>query len=67
MPSYEKRGRFLASSFADAEFYGRPNHVPERVTIASPVVGDDNTIERKLIGRAEWGLMLPDVPVFFVS
>jgi hypothetical protein len=51
--AYEKPGKFLASSFADAEFYGRPDDVPERVTIASPVVGDNNTIERKLIGRVE--------------
>ncbi len=40
--AYEKRGKFLASSFGEAEFYGRPNHV-DRVTIASPVVGDNNT------------------------
>jgi len=51
--AYEKRGKFLASSFEEAEFYGRPGDVPEKVTIASPVVGDNDTIERKLIGRVE--------------
>lgn len=51
--AYEKRGKFLASSFQEAEFYGRPGDQPERVTIASPVVGDNETIERKLIGRVE--------------
>jgi len=34
--------------------------VPERVTIASPVVGDNNTIERKLLGRVE---SHPDISV----
>jgi hypothetical protein len=51
--AYRKRGKFLSSSFGEAEFYGRPNDVPERVAIASPVVGDESTIERKLIGRVE--------------
>jgi hypothetical protein len=51
--AYQKRGKFLASNFAEAEFYGRPNDVPERVTIAFPLVGDNNTIERKLIARVE--------------
>ena len=51
--TYEKRGKFLASSFEEAEFYGRPGDVPATVTIASPVVGDNDTIERKLIRRVE--------------
>jgi hypothetical protein len=51
--SYEKRGKFFTSSFGEAEFYGRPGDVPEKVTITSPVVGDNDTIERKLIGRVE--------------
>jgi hypothetical protein len=51
--AYKKRGKFLASSFQEAEFYGRPGDQPEKVTIASPVVGDNDTIERKLIGRVE--------------
>jgi hypothetical protein len=51
--AYEKRGKFLASSFEEAEFYGRPGDLPEKVTIASPLIGDNDTIERKLIGRVE--------------
>jgi hypothetical protein len=51
--AYEKRGKFLSSSFGEAEFYGRPNDIPDRVTIASPVVGDNDTIERNLIGHVE--------------
>ena len=51
--AYEKRGKFFASSFREAQFYGRPSDVPEKVTIACPLVGDNDTIERKLIGRVE--------------
>jgi hypothetical protein len=58
--AYEKRGKFFASSFGEAEFYGRPNDDPEKVTIASPVVGDNDTIERKLLGRVE---SHPDITV----
>jgi hypothetical protein len=51
--AYEKRGKFFSSTFGEAEFYGRPNDIPERVAIASPLIGDNDTIERKLIGRVE--------------
>jgi hypothetical protein len=51
--AYEKRGKFLASSFREAEFYGRPCDVPERVVIAAPIIGDDHFIEAALIGRVE--------------
>lgn len=51
--AYKKRGKFLASSFAEAEFYGRPNDEPEKLMIAAPIVGDNDTIERKLIGRVQ--------------
>jgi hypothetical protein len=51
--AYEKRGKFFSSSFAEAEFYGRPGDMPERVKISSPLVGDNNSIERKLLGRVE--------------
>jgi hypothetical protein len=58
--AYQKRGKFFASSFSDAEFYGRPQDEPEQVTIASPVVGDNDAIERNLLGRAE---SYPDIAV----
>jgi len=51
--AYQKRGKFLASTFREAEFYGRPDDNPERVVIASPLVGDNEAIERTLIGRVE--------------
>ncbi len=49
--AYHKRGRFLASSFKEAEFWGRPLDEPQRVSVAHPLVGDEKTIERKLFGR----------------
>jgi hypothetical protein len=46
--SYRNRGKFFASSFSEAEFYGRPLDVPERVKISRPLVGDERTIARVL-------------------
>jgi hypothetical protein len=37
--AYKKRGKFFASTFSQAEFYGRPNDEPERVNIGNPVYG----------------------------
>ena len=49
--AYHKRGKFLASSFREAEFWGRPLDEPQRVTVTRPLIGDENAIERKLLGR----------------
>lgn len=49
--AYTKRGKFLASSFREAEFWGRPLDEPQRVTIARPLIGDEETIEKSLLGR----------------
>jgi len=35
--AYLKRGKFLASTYLQAEFYGRPNIKPEKVQIYNPV------------------------------
>ena len=51
--SYSKRGKFLASTYREAEFWGRPNDRPERVTVRNPLVGDEATIELTLLGRYE--------------
>lgn len=37
--AYKKRGKFLASTFRQAEFYGRPNNGFEQVEIKNPVFG----------------------------
>jgi len=49
--AYGKRGKFLASSFRDAEFWGRPLDEPQRVAVSKPLIGDEELIERKLFGR----------------
>jgi hypothetical protein len=49
--AYRKRGKFLASSFREAEFWGRPLDEPQRVAIAVPLVGDEPAIERELFGK----------------
>jgi len=37
--AYKNRGKFLASTYQQAEFYGRPNDVPDKVKIENPVCG----------------------------
>jgi hypothetical protein len=49
--AYEKRGQFLASSFAAAEFWGRPLDTPIRVTVANPLVGDEPSVHKLLFGK----------------
>ncbi len=49
--AYSTRGKFLACSFKEAEFWGRPLDQPERVRIVRPLVGDEGAIEKELFGR----------------
>jgi hypothetical protein len=51
--AYWKRGKFLSSTFKEAEFYGRPKDAPEKVTITSPLVGSNDLIERSLFGAVK--------------
>ncbi len=37
--AYTKRGKFFASTFQQAAFYGRPNDIPSRVLIKNPIYG----------------------------
>jgi hypothetical protein len=46
--AYSKRGKFFASSFSEAEFYGRPLDAPQRVLIAKPLIGDEQAIAKIL-------------------
>jgi hypothetical protein len=46
--SYRKRGKFFASSFAEAEFWGRPLDEPQKVMVARPLVGDERAISKVL-------------------
>ena len=47
--AYEKRGKFFASSYDEAEYYGRPGE-PQRVTVCHPLAGDEEHIEMTLLG-----------------
>lgn len=50
--AYKKRGKFLASTFLQAEFYGRPSDNPERVNVVNPLFGfSDSEILVKLFGK----------------
>src|SRR5258708_6330067 len=49
--AYSKRGKFFASSFREAEFWGRPLDEPQKVKISCPLVGDEMTIEKRLFGK----------------
>ena len=42
--SYKKRGKFFASSFAEAEFYGRPLDEPQRVKVCNPLIGSEDHV-----------------------
>ncbi len=53
--AYKKRGKFLASTYIGAEFYGRPNIEPEKVHIANPVFGfsEKEILEQLFPGMSE--------------
>jgi len=51
--AYAFRGKFYASSYREAEFYGRPENEPTRVNILNPLVGDERTILTELFGDQE--------------
>lgn len=37
LTAYKKRGKFFASTYKQAEFYGRPNNIPDRIKISNPM------------------------------
>jgi len=50
--AYKKRGKFLVSTYMQAEFYGRPNLHPEKVRIKNPLFGfSEIEILKKLFGN----------------
>ena len=46
--AYAKRGKFMASSYKNAEFYGRPLDEPQKVNIKNPLVGTEEEIGKEL-------------------
>ncbi len=60
--AYSKRGKFFASSFSEAEFYGRPLDEPQRIVIAKPLVGDEQAIAKALgIPPQHTGMSLEEI------
>jgi len=56
--AYKKRGKFLASTYLQSEFYGRPKLEPERVEIKNPVFGfSENEILKQLFKSTELNLL----------
>ncbi len=53
--AYKKRGKFLASTYSQAEFYGRPNMEPEKVHISNPLFGfsEKEILEQLFPGMSE--------------
>lgn len=49
--AYQKRGKFYASTFREAEFWGRPLDMPERVRVENPLIGDESHVEKALFGK----------------
>ncbi len=60
--AYKKRGKFLASTYHQAEFYGRPNINPEKVKISNPVFGfSEREILKILFGPTSGVKMLKNL------
>ena len=54
LTAYKKRGKFFASTYKQAEFYGRPNDIPEKVVISNPVYGISEAKILKILFPAEY-------------
>jgi hypothetical protein len=60
--AYSERGKFYASTYREAEFYGRPNDSPERVRIERPLVGDERAVSQVLgIPAQHAGMTLQEI------
>ena len=55
--AYKKRGMFLASSFKECEFYGRPLDEPIRVNVSNPLVDTEQNIIKSLFGYSSSQMM----------
>lgn len=52
LSAYKRRGKFLASTYQQAEFYGRPNLSPEKVAVRNPLFGfSEREILKTLFGE----------------
>lgn len=49
--AYKKRGIFLASSYKECEFYGRPLNEPIKVQLSNPLIDTEENIIKKIFGE----------------
>lgn len=59
--AYLKRGKFLASTHLQVEFYGRPNIDGERVKISNPVYGFSEAEILSQLFIKDWKKLLDEV------
>ncbi len=60
--AYNKRGKFLASTYHQAEFYGRPNDIPDKVFITNPVYGfSEKEILKQLFSENDSSYLLDKI------
>ncbi len=60
--AYNKRGRFFASTYLQAQYYGKPNDAPEKVTINNPVFGfSEEEIWRQVIPSYRDNKLMMDI------
>lgn len=50
--AYQKRGVFLASSYKECEFYGRPLDEPIKVNLFNPLINTEENIIKFLFGNS---------------
>jgi hypothetical protein len=53
--AYQKRGKFLASSYQEAQLYGRPLILSLKVNVSNPFIGYEALMEKKLLGSLASG------------
>ncbi len=60
--AYKKRGKFFASTYLQAEYYGHPNDVPERATVNNPVFGfSEEEIWKQIIPHYQDNKLMMDI------
>lgn len=60
--AYAKRGKFMAGSYRNAEFYGRPLNEAQRAKVTDPLVGTEDEIAKELgISPQREGMSLKEI------
>ncbi len=57
--AYKKRGKFFASTYTQAGFYGRPNDISEKIKISNPVYGTSEINILKVLFPVDYKKLYP--------